>query len=169
MGNDAEPLRPLPASRFHPFSLSFSLSFSSSSHLLHPLADKLSQICMGLHIFLHPSGVWLPLRLAWLWGMEEGVWCQSITTPVLPLSHPLSHSATLCAAGKQRLSYLQPTPPGSVYALDGMSFCSLGVLFPISSEKETYLPVCQALGGCWSVLRSSMNILSFHRETYLFW
>lgn len=63
---------------------------------------------------------------------DSGEWrkAQSITTPGLPQSHPLLHSATLCAAGKQNV--LSPTnsyrflfTPWMIWAFTVWGFCVL--------------------------------------------
>lgn len=92
---------------------------------------------------------------------------QSITTPGLPQSHALLHSATLCAAGKQNV-HLQPIPTG---------FCPLPGWYEFlqSGGSVSYLTrkgnLSSSEPGSWRLLThvSSMNILSFHLETYLLW
>lgn len=63
---------------------------------------------------------------------NSGEWrkAQSITTPGLPQSHPLLHSATLCAAGKQNVlsptnSYGFLSTPWMIWAFTVWGFCVL--------------------------------------------
>lgn len=152
MGNDVDPLRPLPASRFHPFSPRVKHCHSATPFLAIPICSihlqtnsvksawvstsSCTPVESGFHLGLPDSGEW---RKACGANPSQHLSCPFLTP--FPTRSP-------SVLQESKMSYLQPIPTGSVYALDGMSFCSLGVLFPISLEKETYLPVCQALGCC---------------------